>query len=169
MTQSFLPYPAKGREVTRITDYQQLKEQIMGLSQADPWFVPFLSNAAAALYEELEDINWAGFYLMREGRLVLGPFQGKTACIHIEIGKGVCGSAVAQNRIIRVEDVHEFPGHIACDAASRSEIVLPLRDSDGKILGVLDIDSPLTGRFTEEDQQGLAPIADFIGRAMQIP
>lgn len=169
MTQSFLPYPAKGREVTRITDYQQLKEQIMGLSQTDPWFVPFLSNAAAALYEELEDINWAGFYLMREGRLALGPFQGKTACIHIEIGKGVCGSAVAQNRIIRVEDVHEFPGHIACDAASRSEIVLPLRDSDGKILGVLDIDSPLTGRFTEEDQQGLAPIADFIGRAMQIP
>ena len=169
MTQSFLPYPAKGREVTRITNYQQLKEQIMGLSQTDPWFVPFLSNAAAALYEELEDINWAGFYLMREGRLALGPFQGKTACIHIEIGKGVCGSAVAQNRIIRVEDVHEFPGHIACDAASRSEIVLPLRDSDGKILGVLDIDSPLTGRFTEEDQQGLAPIADFIGRAMQIP
>lgn len=169
MTQSFLPYPAKGREVTRITDYQQLKEQIMGLSQTDPWFVPFLSNASAALYEELEDINWAGFYLMREGRLVLGPFQGKTACIHIEIGKGVCGSAVAQNRIIRVEDVHEFPGHIACDAASRSEIVLPLRDSDGKILGVLDIDSPLTGRFTEEDQQGLAPIADFIGRTMQIP
>lgn len=154
--------------MTKTTDYQQMMEQITGLSQTDPWFVPFLSNVSAALYEQMEDINWAGFYLVRDGRLVLGPFQGKTACIHIEIGRGVCGAAVAENRIIRVQDVHEFPGHIACDAASRSEIVLPLRREDGQILGVLDIDSPLMGRFTEEDEHGLAPIADFIGRTMRI-
>ena len=145
-----------------------MMEQITGLSQTDPWFVPFLSNVSAALYEQMEDINWAGFYLVRDGRLVLGPFQGKTACIHIEIGRGVCGTAVSENRIIRVQDVHEFPGHIACDAASRSEIVLPLRREDGQILGVLDIDSPLIGRFTEEDEHGLAPIADYIGRTMRI-
>ena len=154
--------------MTKTTDYQQMMEQITGLSQTDPWFVPFLSNVSAALYEQMEDINWAGFYLVRDGRLVLGPFQGKTACIHIEIGRGVCGTAVSENRIIRVQDVHEFPGHIACDAASRSEIVLPLRREDGQILGVLDIDSPLIGRFTEEDEHGLAPIADYIGRTMRI-
>ncbi len=154
--------------MTKTTDYQQMMEQITGLSQTDPWFVPFLSNVSAALYEQMEDINWAGFYLVRDGRLVLGPFQGKTACIHIEIGRGVCGTAVAENRIIRVQDVHKFPGHIACDAASRSEIVLPLRREDGQILGVLDIDSPLMGRFTEEDEYGLAPIADYIGRTMRI-
>ena len=136
------------------TDYALISEQIRAFAETDPWYVPFLSNVSALLYENLRDINWAGFYLMRKGRLVLGPFQGKTACIHIEVGKGVCGTAVRDRRVIRVEDVHEFPGHIACDAASASEIVVPLFKAD-KVIGVLDIDSPHKGRFDEADEEGL--------------
>ena len=136
------------------TDYALISEQIRAFAETDPWYVPFLSNVSALLYENLRDINWAGFYLMREGRLVLGPFQGKTACIHIEVGKGVCGTAVRDRRVIRVEDVHEFPCHIACDAASASEIVVPLFKAD-KVIGVLDIDSPHKGRFDEADEEGL--------------
>ncbi|MBR2121941.1 MAG: GAF domain-containing protein [Lachnospiraceae bacterium] len=136
------------------TDYALISEQIRAFAETDPWYVPFLSNVSALLYENLRDINWAGFYLMRKGRLVLGPFQGKTACIHIEVGKGVCGTAVRDRCVIRVEDVHEFPGHIACDAASASEIVVPLFKAD-KVIGVLDIDSPHKGRFDEADEEGL--------------
>ena len=153
------------------TDYDMICRQIEAFGETDPWYVPFLSNVSALLYESLQDINWAGFYLKKDGRLILGPFQGRPACIHIEIGKGVCGTAVKESRIIRVRDVHEFPGHIACDAASRSEIVLPLyaaeTDSDsrkktGTITGVLDIDSPVEDRFSEADEKGLAAVAGII-------
>lgn len=135
-------------------DYKLLAKQIEALAEADRDFVPVLSNASAILNEGIDRINWVGFYLMDNGSLLVGPFQGRAACIRIEIGKGVCGTAVQQGKAILVEDVHAFPGHIACDSASRSEIVLPIR-SGGKIVGVLDIDSPETGRFGKEDEAGL--------------
>ncbi len=135
-------------------NYDLLARQIRELAQEEPWYVPFLSNVSALLWDALSDLNWAGFYLMRDGRLVLGPFQGKVACIHIAVGKGVCGTAVAEDRVQRVPDVHRFPGHIACDSASNSEIVLPLH-RNGQVVGVLDIDSPLPDRFSPEDEAGL--------------
>ena len=115
----------------------------------------------------LEDLNWVGFYIMREGKLVVGPFQGKVACIHIEIGKGVCGTAAKEKTVMRVDNVHEFPGHIACDSASNSEIVLPIF-KDGQVIAVLDIDSPRYNRFTKEDETGLKKIADLLGEEMII-
>ena len=135
-------------------DYDLLCAQLKGLAEADGWYVPLLSNAAALLYDALADVNWAGFYLMRDGRLVLGPFQGKVACIHIPAGKGVCGTAAARDETLRVPDVHAFPGHIACDSASNSEIVVPIH-SGGRVVGVLDIDSPIPDRFSAADQAGL--------------
>ena len=135
-------------------NYDLLARQIRELAQEEPWYVPFLSNVSALLWDALPNLNWAGFYLMRGGRLVLGPFQGKVACIHIAVGKGVCGTAVAEDRVQRVPDVHQFPGHIACDSASNSEIVLPLH-RNGQVVGVLDIDSPLLDRFSPEDEAGL--------------
>ena len=137
-----------------MVDYNLLTEQLNSLASDEPLFVPVLSNASALLFENLEDINWAGFYLARGGRLELGPFQGKPACTLIEFGKGVCGTAAAEDRTQLVKNVHEFPGHIACDSASNYEIVVPIHKS-GEIYGVLDIDSPLLGRFTEEDRKGL--------------
>ena len=137
-------------------DYELLTEQARGLAESEPHFVPFLSNLSALIAEFLPALNWAGFYLMTEaGDLVLGPFQGKLACIHIAVGKGVCGTAIAENRTILVPDVHEFPGHIACDSASNSELVIPFRNEEGKPVAVLDLDSPEKGRFTEEDARGL--------------
>ena len=140
-----------------MTDYALIREQVLGFAQTDPSWVPLLSNVSALLYQSLADLNWAGFYLLRKDELVLGPFQGKPACIRIPCGKGVCGTAIERDKVIRVEDVHTFPGHIACDSASNSEIVLPLH-KDGKIFGVLDIDSPLLSRFTAEDEEGLCQI-----------
>lgn len=137
-----------------MTDYDLMCRQLQSLSEGVTWDVTVLSNAAALLWESLEDINWAGFYLMKDDRLLLGPFQGKTACTVIEVGKGVCGTAVAEDRTQLVKDVHEFPGHIACDSASNSEIVVPIH-AGGEVSGVLDIDSPEFGRFTEEDKAGL--------------
>ena len=139
-------------------DYALLTEQVRALGRTEPWFAPLLSNASALLWDALPDLNWAGFYLMRGGRLVLGPFQGKLACIHIPVGKGVCGTAAAENRTQLVPDVHAFPGHIACDSASNSEIVVPLRQN-GEVVAVLDIDSPLLNRFTEADREGLEAFA----------
>lgn len=136
------------------TDYEMMRRQLESLSEGVGWDITVLSNAAALIWDSLDDINWAGFYLARGGRLELGPFQGKTACTVIDFGKGVCGTAVAEDRTQLVKDVHEFPGHIACDSASNSEIVIPIH-AGGKIYGVLDIDSPLLGRFTEEDKAGL--------------
>ena len=137
-----------------MTDYKLMNSQLMSLSEGVEWDITILSNAAALLWDSLEDINWAGFYLFRGSRLELGPFQGKPACTVIEIGKGVCGTAVAEDRTQLVKNVHEFPGHIACDSASNSEIVVPVH-AGGKIYGVLDIDSPILARFDEEDKAGL--------------
>lgn len=137
-----------------MTDYHALNAQLKALTEGIPYKIANLANASALLWAHLDAINWAGFYLMEDGALVLGPFQGKTACIRIPVGKGVCGTAVAENATQRVADVHRFPGHIACDCASNSEIVVPIR-KNGDVIGVLDIDSPILNRFTEEDQTGL--------------
>ncbi len=138
----------------RVTDYGMMVRQLASLSEGVDWDITILSNAAGLLWDSLEDINWAGFYLARGGRLCLGPFQGKPACTLIDFGKGVCGTAVAEDHTQLVPDVHAFPGHIACDSASNSEIVVPVH-VNGSLYGVLDIDSPLRGRFTEEDRDGL--------------
>ena len=137
-----------------MTDYKVLGEQLKALTEGIPYRIANLANASALLWEHLQDINWAGFYMMEAGALVLGPFHGKTACIRIPVGKGVCGTAVAENATQRVDDVHLFPGHIACDCASNSEIVVPIR-KNGEVIGVLDIDSPIKNRFTEADKAGL--------------
>lgn len=131
-----------------------LGKQLDALLEGESNLVANLSNASALLNQFLERINWGGFYLMEDGELVLGPFQGLPACVRIQVGKGVCGTAVAEKKTMLIEDVHAFPGHIACDAASQSEIVIPLI-KDGSVIGVLDIDSPELSRFTKEDQEGL--------------
>ena len=138
--------------------YSLLAMQLSALVEGCPLPLPALSNCAALLWEALDAINWAGFYLLKGNTLYLGPFQGKPACIEIPVGRGVCGTAVAEDRTQLVYDVHSFPGHIACDSASNSEIVVPIR-AGGQIVGVLDIDSPRVGRFTEADQTGLE---DFV-------
>ena len=135
-------------------NYEMLCAQLYSLAEADGWYVPLMANAAALLYDALEDVNWAGFYLLRDGRLVLGPFQGKPACIRIPWGRGVCGTAAETRHTQRVENVHDFPGHIACDCASNSEIVVPIFHC-GEVAAVLDLDSPLFSRFSPGDQQGL--------------
>ena len=137
-----------------MTDYELLNRQLEAMVEGIPHKIANLANASALLYDTLENLNWAGFYLMEQGKLVLGPFQGKVACVEIAVGKGVCGTAVAQNETQLVSDVHQFPGHIACDCASNSEIVIPIRKND-MVIGVLDIDSPLFARFSEADRNGL--------------
>ncbi|MCD8104391.1 MAG: GAF domain-containing protein [Lachnospiraceae bacterium] len=178
------------RNDSDIKAYRQLARQLEGLFEGETDLIANLANASALLNEALEDINWVGFYFLKEKinkqvtlaaqgadetlpannssagkELVLGPFQGRAACVRIPIGKGVCGTAVQQDQVQRVMDVHQFPGHIACDCASRSEIVLPLH-ANGQIAGVLDIDSPLVGRFTEEDQEGLLLCAAVIEKML---
>ena len=142
-------------------NYETILSQLDALTRDVPYEVANLANISALLWQELPDINWVGFYKMTEGSLVLGPFQGKPACIRIPVGRGVCGTAVAEDRTQLVYDVHAFPGHIACDCASNSEIVVPLRVK-GKIWGVLDIDSPVIGRFTQADQLGLEAVARLV-------
>ena len=137
-----------------MTDYKLLAAQIKALAEDEPNFIPVMSNASALLYDNMEDLNWAGFYLMNKGSLMLGPFQGKVACIRIEVGKGVCGTAVAEDATQLVKNVHEFQGHIACDSASNSEIVVPIH-KNGEVVAVLDIDSPSLNRFDETDKEGL--------------
>lgn len=143
------------------TDYQDLKKKLHALTEGVPYEVANLANASALLWQGMEGINWVGFYKMLDGALVLGPFQGKPACIRIPLGRGVCGTAAAQNRVQMVSDVHQFPGHIACDCASNSEIVLPIH-VNGQVWGVLDIDSPEYSRFTQEDQAGLLEIVGIL-------
>lgn len=143
------------------TDYESTVQQMRALTEDVPYEVANLANTSALLWEMMKDINWVGFYKMTDGKLVLGPFQGKTACIEIPVGRGVCGTAVKEDKIQLVYDVHQFPGHIACDSASNSEIVLPIHVK-GEIWGVLDIDSPTIGRFTEEDKQGLSKIVSIL-------
>ena len=140
--------------MNRNVNYEQLTRRLESLTKDIPYEIANLANASALLWQALPEINWAGFYKMVDGILVLYPFQGKTACVRIEVGKGVCGTAVAENRTQLVADVHQFPGHIACDSASNSEIVIPIH-VNGEIWGVLDIDSPYLNRFTEEDRAGL--------------
>ena len=140
--------------MNRTVDYDALAAQLAALTEDIPYEIANLSNASALLWDTLPDINWAGFYKMADGILVLYPFQGKPACIRIPVGRGVCGTAVAEDKVQLVYDVHQFPGHIACDSASNSEIVLPIH-VNGEIWGVLDIDSPFIGRFTEDDRIGL--------------
>lgn len=142
-------------------NYELVQKQLLALIEDETNRIANLSNAAALLNQFLDEINWVGFYLYEEDQLILGPFQGLPACVRIPMGKGVCGTSAATEKTLRIEDVHQFPGHIACDAASRSEIVIPLM-KDGKLLGVLDIDSPITDRFDEMDQQGLEKFAEIL-------
>ncbi len=144
--------------------YPILQSELRALVGEERRVTPNLANAAALLWQGLTGINWAGFYLVSEEELMLGPFQGKPACVSIPIGQGVCGTAVQQNKTQRIDDVHLFPGHIACDDASNSEIVIPLRH-EGIVVGVMDIDSPLFARFDASDQEGLEEIARILEQA----
>ena len=147
--------------MNRTVNYELLTAQLSTLTEDVPYEIANLSNAAALLWQELPDINWAGFYKMMDGQLVLYPFQGKPACIRIPVGRGVCGTAVKEDAVQLVPDVHKFPGHIACDSASNSEIVLPIHVK-GEIWGVLDIDSPYFERFTERDREGLEKLVKVL-------
>ena len=145
--------------------YGRMNAQLEALIGDVPHLIANMANASALLYQTLEDINWAGFYLMENEMLVLGPFQGKTACIEIQVGKGVCGTAVERKEIMLVKNVHEFAGHIACDSASNSEIVLPIY-RNGEVCGVLDIDSPSIARFDEEDKIGLQKFVQIFEKSL---
>ena len=140
------------------TDYAQINGMLESIIEGVPYTMTNLANASALLFEKVEGINWAGFYTVKDGKLVLGPFQGKVACTIIPMGKGVCGTAAAEDRTVVVPDVHKFSGHIACDSASNSEIVIPIHRR-GEFFGVLDIDSTLFDRFGEDDRLGLE---DFV-------
>ena len=149
--------------------YDELARQLAALIDGERDLVANCANMAALIYHGLSELNWAGFYFTRQGELVLGPFQGKPACIRIAWGEGVCGAAAARGSAIVVPDVHEFPGHIACDPESRSELVVPLVD-DGRVLGVLDLDSPVAGRFDEDDHAGCERlVAIFLGHQLRWP
>lgn len=150
--------------MSKESSYSLMNNHLRALIDGEPNLIANLSNASALLYETLPQINWSGFYLFEEAskELVLGPFQGKVACVRIQPGKGVCGTAFEQNHSIVVEDVNQFPGHIACDAASQSEIVVPLETKNGDLIGVLDIDAPITGRFDEIDQKYLEEFAAIL-------
>ena len=151
--------------MTMNVNYDQIIRQMEALTEGVPYETANLANTSALLWQELPDLNWAGFYKMTEDALVLGPFQGKPACIRIPVGKGVCGTAVAENATQLVPDVHLFPGHIACDCASNSEIVVPIR-KNGQVIGVLDIDSPVKNRFTEADKDGLEAFARILEQVL---
>lgn len=137
--------------------YQLVNAQLSSMLENEPFVLPNLSNCSALLRLAMREINWVGFYLMKNGELLLGPFQGKPACVHIRLGKGVCGTAAQKDCPQLVPDVHTFPGHISCDNDSRSEIVIPIH-TGGKVIGVLDIDSPVPGRFHSDDLEGLTEI-----------
>ena len=148
-----------------MSDYNTLCRDLVALVDGVPHPIANLANAAALLWQELADLNWAGFYLSEGDRLVLGPFQGKPACIEIPYGKGVCGTAAEKQEAVVVEDVHDFPGHIACDEASRSEIVIPMT-RNGVVFAVLDLDSPTVGRFTQADRAGLEVFVRVLEKAL---
>src|SRR6266550_9241220 len=157
---------AKQETVSKAELYAKLQMQLRSLLKGEHDFVANAANCAALLYHSLPDVNWAGFYFFKEGELVLGPFQGNPACVRIALGKGVCGTAAQLKQTLVVENVHEFPGHIACDSASNSEIVVPLV-KDGRLIGVLDLDSPSLARFDDEDAQGLNEVAEIFTQAVQ--
>jgi GAF domain-containing protein len=158
-------YDFKIEAADSATMYRDLASALEGLVAGESDSIANMANAAALIWETLPDINWVGFYRNLAGELVLGPFQGRPACIRIKFGEGVCGAAAATRQVQRVEDVHAFPGHIACDSASNSEIVVPLV-RDGVLLGVLDIDSPRTGRFTEEDEAGITRLGEILSKVL---
>ena len=143
----------------KAADYAALANELRGLLADERDLIANAANATSLIYHALPRLNWCGVYFFKEGELVVGPFQGKPACVRIALGKGVCGTAAAQRQTILVPDVHEFPGHIACDAASRSEIVIPLITRDSKLLGVLDLDSPELARFDDDDRRWLEQLA----------
>ncbi len=148
-----------------MTDYGILVQQMKALTDGVTERVSNLANAASLIFNFLEDVNWAGFYILREDTLVLGPFMGKPACVSIPLGKGVCGTAALEERTVVVPDVHSFPGHISCDADSNSEIVVPIF-AGGSLYGVLDIDSPVLSRFSERDREGLEEISKILGEGL---
>lgn len=153
--------------LTKPQGYAALHRQLAALFDGERHGLANTANMAAALYENLPELNWAGFYFLQGGELVLGPFQGRAACVRIAIGRGVCGTAAARRETIVVEDVHEFPGHIACDSASRSEVVVPLLYRD-RLLGVLDLDSPRLARFDREDADGLGAAVSLLLEASDL-
>ena len=147
------------------TNYDLLQKQVSSLIEDESNMIAILSNVSALLNDSLDQINWVGFYLVEDNELILGPFQGHPACVHIAIGKGVCGTAVAKDESQLVADVNAFPGHIACDANSKSEIVIPIH-KDSNVIGVLDIDAPITNRFNNEDKQGLENIVAIVEKQL---
>ena len=149
----------------KATMYRDLLSALEGLTDGEPDPIANMANAAALIWETLPDLNWAGFYRNVDGELVLGPFQGRAACIRIPFGKGVCGAAAETLQVQRVDDVNAFPGHIACDAASASEMVVPIV-RDGKLIAVLDLDSPSAGRFTEEDEAGCVALGSLLAKVL---
>jgi len=165
---SICPSTPMFKEAARYTfsdpaaDYAALTRELEGLLAGEHDLIANAANATSLIYHALPDLNWCGVYLMKGGELVVGPFQGKPACVRIPLGKGVCGTAAAKRETLVVPDVHAFPGHIACDAASRSEIVIPLMTKEGALLGVLDLDSPRPARFSEADQRGLERLASVL-------
>lgn len=158
-------YDLRIQAADKATMYSDLASAVQGLVTGEPDPIANMANAAAVIYETLPDVNWVGFYRNVGGELVLGPFQGRPACIRIPFGTGVCGVAAQTRQVQRVEDVHAFPSHIACDSASNSEIVVPLI-RDGEVLGVLDIDSPKHARFTEEDEAGVVRLGEILSRVL---
>ncbi|EJZ23350.1 GAF domain-containing protein [Rhizobium sp. Pop5] len=144
--------------------YRQLAQQLEALLAGESDMIANAANASALMFQMMPDLNWAGFYFLKGGELVLGPFQGKPACVRIPVGRGVCGTAVKEGASILVEDVHSFPGHIACDAASRSELVVPVRNGSD-IIGVIDLDSPIPSRFDTDDQAGIERLAKIFAEA----
>lgn len=160
-----MTYDFKIAAADTATMYRDLGSALEGLVAGEPDGIANMANAAALIWETLPDLNWAGFYRNIGGELVLGPFQGRPACIRIKFGEGVCGTAAATGQVQRVEDVNAFPGHIACDSASNSEIVVPIV-REGKLVAVLDLDSPKKGRFNAEDEAGCVKLAEILGRAL---
>ena len=160
------PWMSAGGTTDKATRYDEVAAELDALLAGEADGVANAANAAAAIYHSLDRLNWAGFYFLRGDELVLGPFQGRPACVRIALGKGVCGTAAAERRSIVVPDVEAFPGHIACDAASRSELVVPLLDA-GRLLGVLDLDSPVVGRFDDADRAGCEALAAVVVRHLR--
>jgi GAF domain-containing protein len=158
-------YDFKIEAADKPTLYRDLLSALEGLTAGEPDPIANMANAAALIWESLPDLNWSGFYRNVDGELVLGPFQGRPACIRIPFGKGVCGAAAETLQVQRVEDVNAFPGHIACDAASASELVVPIV-RDGKLIAVLDLDSPTPARFTEEDEAGCVAVGELLARVL---
>ena len=159
-------YDFKIASADKATLYRDLLSAVEGLTAGEPDSVANMANVAALIWETLPDLNWAGFYRNVDGELVLGPFQGRPACIRIPFGQGVCGAAAQTLQVQRVEDVHAFPGHIACDAASASELVVPIVGADGKLIAVLDLDSPSPARFTEEDEAGCVAVCALLAKIL---